>query len=410
MKLLLILVSIVGLGWWSWHRFSAPADAKPSLLEGAMSKALKPTLAETGQEKPAAPQTDRPTRAGASGSLFAPPSGGLVGRPETPRDLEEAKTVRVHRFTYRPGPKLEQATQSLGVEVTVDDASRSVIFRGDEKAVAAASAVFEALDLAAESCVLRAWVIYVDRNLGSGWDLTAAIRAVSGVDIGATVGGGTVSLDLASEELTAVLAVICDNEGVDLVQKPVISLRHGVPATVALEQEVPLATSVLAASGVSQAGVSYRNVGLSVTVEPYFLGRNRVVLGVEQRNGVIGASQDLGSGLRAPVIETQRLTSSVEVAIGQSVVLGGVETSRLRRFKGFLGDKTERRNGFVYVVLATAADAPRARVPGESDAPLSDRVPDAVDFLGRAFLEEVLPPKGWEAQERDFLKARAAKW
>jgi hypothetical protein len=86
-------------------------------------------------------------------------------------------------------------------------------------------------------------------------------------------------------------------------------------------------------------------------------------------------------GEDVPVFQTQKVSSQVELAVGQSLVLGGVRSTRTKRVKGLLSSRDEVETGTLYVCLATYEDAPRAR------AVEPDWVPDSPG---------VLPPVEWE--------------
>jgi len=397
---LFVLAAVAGVIWYAVQGFSGKRDGG-GILSSVVSAAAEKTLPSPGDgvvpQRPQEPLKDSPAQA-ASPSSPAPSSFFAQSQfqPAIPVPLEP-DVVKVYRFTDRAVPDL-QSLAGLGVAVMSDPSTRTVTVKGKQADVDAAYSALTALDLSSNSANVRTWAVYVDRSQSRGWDLTAAIQAIASADVGFEIGAGRASLNLNGDEISAALDVIADGSAVDVIQRPHLTLLDGQVAEVETTSEVPLPTISVSGNGVSQSGITFRKVGLRLTVRPQFLGRGRVRLVVEQENGLIGATVDLGQGLRAPVIETQRVASSVEIAIGQAVVLGGVSSDRLTARKGFLRDTTERQSGFLYVILSTSEDAPRAYSPGNPLASPFPGVPFAEPFTpGDVMLGEefpLLPRKG----------------
>lgn len=340
------------------------------------------------------------------------PTPSTVAQASAPAlpPLADPQETRTFRFTDRIPPDLAQVATALGVTVHVDTQSRSCVMRGTVPALIQAQQALQQIDMMADSCHARTWAVYVDRSVGTGWDLTAAIQSITSSDFGLNIGAGKATLTLDGDKVAAALAVIADGSSVDVLQRPHLALTHGQDAEVEAASEVPLPTVSVSGNGVSQSGVTYRKVGLSLKIKPEFLGRNRVRLQVDQSNGLIGSTVELGGGLTAPVIETQRVSSTVEIAIGETVVLGGVASDRLVAKKGILRDTQERQRGFLYVILSTSPSAPKALLL-ESPFPAVPQTlstPDADRFLDGEF-PMCLPDKGWERQEAELIRGKIHK-
>jgi len=333
-------------------------------------------------------------------SMAQPVEGGSIassiGNSLSPYKVDEV--LQSYRFSERMPP---DSLSLQNVQYHRDSDSRTILVKGEKEAVNSAIMALRDMDRSADSCEVRTWAVYVDRSLGNGYDLTAAIRAFTHGDIGMSVTPGVTTLTLSGPELAAALDVIADGNSVDVLQRPHLTLLHGQPAEVEASSEVPLPQVSTTGTGVSQSGVVYRKVGLRLLVEPYFLSRERVRLKVTQENGLIGATVNVADGLTAPIIETQRVSSSVEIAVGECVVLGGVSTERLSKTKGFLRNITEKQRGLLYVVLSTAPITQKAipvRPPALSapfeDVPYSDSMPDAAESLDG--FGALLPPPDFD--------------
>lgn len=430
MRMLIIFAVIGAVAYFTWHTFSSGKGIVASNVDigGIMAN---PTGFISDRRK-ASEKTDVPVPPSVSpslppaspallahgSSLDIPVPASSVSPPQAPSPafVPEKPIAITYRFQHRELPaasQLDMLKSNNGLLVLSDPSSSTVTFSGQPELVHMAQALMRDLDLSGGSCGVRTWAVYVDRRAQKGFDLAAAIRAVTAPATGLTVGAGGITLNLDAGDLSAALDVIADGATVEVMQRPHVSLMHGVPSTVESLQEVPL-PSVAVSQGISQSSIQYRKVGLQLTVTPYFLGHDSVRLAVKQSNGLIGSTVDLGGGVSAPVIESQTVDTTVQLTVGQSVVLGGVATDRLRTVRGLLRNTTERVSGSLYVILSTYHDVPRA-VPvdplpfpapvGFPSVPFSGPSAPGTDWID----DQILPSKDWQRDEAKFLRARGAK-
>jgi len=87
-----------------------------------------------------------------------------------------------------------------------------------------------------------------------------------------------------------------------------------------------------------ESTVQYENVELRLEVIPLINSNNEVTLKIAQINDTLGANVNI-SGNQVPIINSQRLTTTVTVPSGATVVLGGLIQDEI--------DKTD--NGIPYV-------------------------------------------------------------
>jgi type II secretory pathway component GspD/PulD (secretin) len=71
------------------------------------------------------------------------------------------------------------------------------------------------------------------------------------------------------------------------------------------------------------ATINYQDVELHLEVIPLINANNEVTLKVAQINDTLGTNVNI-SGTQAPIINSQRLTTTVTVPSGATVVLGGL--------------------------------------------------------------------------------------
>ncbi|MBV8276838.1 MAG: hypothetical protein JO170_16490 [Verrucomicrobia bacterium] len=123
-------------------------------------------------------------------------------------------------------------------------------------------------------------------------------------------------------------------------KRAVISNGQQVPIPGTSLSNVPTTTTGTTAGTVAsvESTVQYENVELRLEVIPLINSNNEVTLKIAQINDTLGANVNI-SGNEVPIINSQKLTTTVTVPSGATVVLGGLIQDEI--------DKTD--NGIPYV-------------------------------------------------------------
>lgn len=391
MRLIIIVLGIgIALYYGVSRFFDKPLTPQKTVTAKVVEESQKPL-------SPSPPGITAPVSAPGATPVHA------VGLPVTNIPAPEPMVFANYRFVHRepPDQTFFSPWTSQQVTVSIEPVSGEVMLRGPEKIVTNLVAWCQRFDIMPNSCSVHAWTVYVDRSVQKGFDLLAAIKTVSGAVTEAEIGSGGISLNLGFEDVQAALVVIADGTVVEVVQNPFVRLVDGVEARIESIQELPLPESVVS-EGVSQTSVKFRKVGLQLGIKPTFRGWDRVSLDVAQTNGVVGSPVTI-DGNQIPVVESQTVSSRVDLNVGEAVVLGGVRTFRNRRVKGILRDTVERSEGALYVVIATHNEIPKAIVVDSIDPPLfgdpwvvpvpgGDRAQDPSEWIDHA----LLPPPDWK--------------
>lgn len=382
---------------------------------GAMKSAVIPSPPASTQGKnesrPPAPSPE--VVASATALLPHGATPPLVTPAETSAPVPDEPPVGFsYRFLHRetPGPDFLADLAKFGVQAIADKATGQIAIRGKASDVDLVVRYLQGVDSAAGTCAVQSWAVFVDRSAQKGFDLVAAVSAVAGaVPDSATIGGGSITLNLTPGDVAAALSVIADGSAVEVVQRPYVRLTQGITAKIESTEEVPIPTATLS-NGISQSSVTYRKVGLQLEVTPTFLDSDAVRLAVSQSNGIVGDSVDIG-GSDVPVIQSQTVQTTAEMKIGQTIVLGGVATQRKRTVRGILRNTTETTDGALYVILSTYRDtaagpapAPDLAAPVAAQVPLASPMESPADWVD----SQLLPSKGWQAQEAEFVASKSA--
>jgi len=382
MRLLIFVLIVCGVGYYAYY--SLHSDGPKNLIRdginkvaGSTTKAMGGTMPET---VPLPAMSDKPQPL------------GMVTTPDT----KAPQSLQIVKFLHRDPPSIDTITiaAAAGCSLSLDSIARSIAVVGPLDGALIVKSYLESLDVVPGSCAVQSWAVFVDRSSSKGFDLVAALSGLADVSsVSAEVGGGGLTFDLSSDQIALALTAICDGSVVEVVQRPHIQLRHGVASRVESIQEVPVPESS-SSQGIIQTSIVYRKVGLQLSITPSFLASDQLVLKVSQTNGLIGQTVKIGEN-EVPVIQSQTVDTSVQMGIGQTVILGGVSTLRERTSRGLLRNSKEVSEGTLYVIVSTFSDVPKA-IPVSSPAasppgqlpPLVPGMADPVEWI----MGELLPP------------------
>jgi general secretion pathway protein D len=174
--------------------------------------------------------------------------------------------------------------------------------------------------------------------------LTAATTpALSGLTIYGAIG----------DALSVFVRALDSRSNFKILARPAVYTANNKRAVISSGQKVPVPESTLSnlttgttggvinnsASTAVAATVSYQDVELRLEVIPLINSKNEVTLKIAQINDTLGAEVTI-SGNQVPTINSQRLTTTVTIPSGATVVLGGL-----------IQDKTTKdMNGIPYLM------------------------------------------------------------
>jgi Flp pilus assembly secretin CpaC len=139
-----------------------------------------------------------------------------------------------------------------------------------------------------------------------------------------------------------------------MVSEPTVVTLDGNPASLHVGGEVPHP-----ARNGAKGEVELRPIGTQLDVLPQTLGENRVRLDFRLRMSNIDSGQMVDiNGSHVPVLNVEEVDTKIETAIGDSVVLSGMEETRVESQKRSTGKTEEVRNriGTIFVVTPEVSD------------------------------------------------------
>ena len=244
------------------------------------------------------------------------------------------------------GPKGETLVVLPGIRIAADIANNSLVIYANQANYHLIGQLLEQLDRPQLQVAIHATIAevtlnndlqfgveyYLQGNNGSaGFTTSLATQALSAV-----LPGGNLLLGPLSNPRIVVNALrnITD---VKVLSSPSVVVLDNQPATLLVGDQVPVETAsanVLAATTNTSStvvnSINYINTGVILRVLPRVNANGHVILDVEQEvSGVVGTGTSAQS--LTPTVSQRQIKSSISVASGQTVLLGGLITETQQR-------------------------------------------------------------------------------
>jgi type II secretion system protein D len=153
---------------------------------------------------------------------------------------------------------------------------------------------------------------------GSGYDF------VLGTDLGVAAGGGF-SFTLTGEDFSFLLRALQGEGRTEILARPSIMVQDGQAAMISIGDQVPIVKSASVSQGVVIPAVDYVDATIKLSVTPIINpdGFVNMMIKPEIKN-ISASSQDLGNGIKAPIINTREAETSVTIKDGETIIIGGL--------------------------------------------------------------------------------------
>lgn len=309
------------------------------------------------------------------------------------------------KFKHRPVPTTAQLKSLTDTSASSKDdennqrviaipdiPTNTVLLYGELLEVERLAEALRSMDQVIQTCHLKTWVIFIRQDKEKGFDILGNLMEGIVTDPVGSIGGGIFSFTAGIKDLQATINLNNSRGLIEIVDQPYMQLLHGTPSSISTLEEVAIPTTTLS-DGIAETSISFKKVGLTVDVTPFFLDKDRVRLQVKQSNGVIGGIRNI-AGNEIPEISTQDLETSAELRMGQVLILGGVESVSRETSRTWLSKSDRRQLGHLYVVCAVYSSIPKG-IPTldlSSDIPINPRSPssslrDQGKNVGRTWLD-----------------------
>lgn len=215
--------------------------------------------------------------------------------------------------------------------------SNAIIITAPPTLMKALKTVIKKLDIQPKQVLVEAIIAEIDENnltnLGIQWGSVSSDGSVSGgtgslVTSFPPLGAGVVGI-MPSTQIQAVLSILQNQSGVDILSTPSIVVLDNQKATIEVGQDVPMTTGSYATTGGANTVTPFttiesKAVTLKLDVTPQLNLGHSVRLKLDLKNDTL--QNPLNPGL-TPIVNTSKITNSVIINSDDVLVLGGLISS-----------------------------------------------------------------------------------
>ena len=270
--------------------------------------------------------------------------------------------------TNSPVPETSSPMSASG---NLDLSLEYLTFFGPESEHKEISRLLAQLDIPPPSVEIRAvlYEVSVDNSSGSSLNIVGQNLNSSGLSFSMNTGGtplqGAASLSVGVGGFNLVYSSLAKDSRFTVLSSPVLRVMSGKSASLTVGQEVPVLGSVSYNEGSSTPvqSVEYRQSGSLFTVSPTVF-RETVQLNVKQELSEFASTT--ASGIDSPTLLRRSVDSTLTLAPGQVVFLGGIDTDKATDSKGgfwFFRNKQRTKSNSQLVLMIQAV--PLTPTPSE---------------------------------------------
>jgi general secretion pathway protein D len=144
--------------------------------------------------------------------------------------------------------------------------------------------------------------------------------SISGLADNTANNGLSYLLKTSADKWAFIQAAESDNR-LQVLASPTVLTRDGMAATVSFGKEVPVKSQSVTDAGKSNYSFEYHDAKMTLTVTPVIDENKNVTLALSQIQRQVDSS---GGDTNAPTFTTREISSSLQVADGQTLILGGL--------------------------------------------------------------------------------------
>ncbi len=240
-----------------------------------------------------------------------------------------------------PGGQIVNARQALGqVNIISDPNTNSVIIVGDPETAEMIRAMLSQLDRIPEQVMIETIIVEAtldaSTKLGVEWDIVngkflgnSGVSGEGGTGFGlqTTPPAQGFSYTVSGGNIGGFLNALQTDEKFKVLSTPRIFTSNNVQAEINISQSVPFIVSQREdVNGNFIFNYSFQDVGIVLTVTPRITSNGMVALDVVQTaNDLQGFTE-----FNAPIVNQRQAQTTVSVADGATIVLGGIMRSQVR--------------------------------------------------------------------------------
>lgn len=299
-------------------------NGKATELAEMMTKLFEPQT----QATPAAELAPGVTPA-TTGQVTPPATGTVQVTPPTPAAVSPAPQANA---LAADGLSL---TNQSKVRVIADEPNNALLILASTSEYRQILSALQQLDVSPLQVLIEVTIAEVtlndDLQYGVEWffnnKVGGSLTGVGTLDLG-TAGlagltpGFSYALQSTGGTVNAVLNLLSTESNLSIISSPSLLVLNNQEANIQVGNEVPVTTQQQQTSDTTATvlnSVEYRNTGVLLKVKPRINSGGLVIMEVEQETSIVPDTDTL-----TPTIQTRKITSTVAVNSGDTVILGGL--------------------------------------------------------------------------------------
>ncbi len=142
-----------------------------------------------------------------------------------------------------------------------------------------------------------------------------------------------VSFSVTGEDFGFLLHALQQNSMLEILSRPILTVRNGEEGTMTIADQVPVITSsTISDTGAVNTSTGREDVGIVLTATPHISPDGYVTIALSQEiSNISGENIQLSEGITQPVFSTREVETNVTVRDGETVIIGGLIQSRLSK-------------------------------------------------------------------------------
>lgn len=154
---------------------------------------------------------------------------------------------------------------------------------------------------------------------------------ISGTELGAAgLGLGGFNFTVTGEDFSFLLHAVQQDSRLEVLSRPVLLVRNGEEGKISIADDVPFVeSSQINDTGSTNSTIGREEVGIILTATPHISPDGYVTIQLKQEvSNFSGENIQLTEGVSSPIISKREVDTNVTVRDGETVVVGGLITSR----------------------------------------------------------------------------------
>jgi general secretion pathway protein D len=261
----------------------------------------------------------------------------LQGVKQELRSEASAKTSPPQEQPASPMGALEVAAgaNNLRGEISIiaDETRNSLIIQATPADYQIVKNLISQIDVLPRQVLIEAKFAEVilkdDTELGVEWEYKKGEGSLSTSLLNASAGSNGLTFTIGDPtQWTAVLNALAIQNRVNILSTPSVLASNGLPATIDVSQEIPIATTTYEYTStedpVFSADIEYRDTGVMLTVTPHINEQGLVTMEIDQEVSEVGENVQVGDTGSYPSFFKRSAKTTLTVQSGQTIVIGGM--------------------------------------------------------------------------------------